>query len=135
MVHSLYPQHLIFRKRGLPLRPLFRKTVLPAEKTLLLPADGLLCSQYCKTSALCCSDRTPGSTETFAPIQTLSPTVIGRAISKCNFALSSYILQLILHEITIMNKSEIRIQFNAHVRCRDLYSSTSIIPCIIYNAG
>ena len=85
VVHSLYPQHLIFRKRGLPLRPLFRKTVLPAEKTLLLPADGLLCSQYCKTSALCCSDRTPGSTETFAPIQTLSPTVIGRAISKCNF--------------------------------------------------
>ena len=27
----------------------------------------------------------PGSTETFVPIQTLSPTVIGRAISKCNF--------------------------------------------------
>ena len=38
VVHSLYPQHLIFRKRGLPLRPLFRKTVLPAEKTLLPPA-------------------------------------------------------------------------------------------------
>ena len=39
VVHLLHPQHLIFRKRGLPLRPLFRKAILPAEKTLLLPAD------------------------------------------------------------------------------------------------
>ena len=39
VVHPLHPQHLIFRKRGLPLRPLFRKAILPAEKTLLLPAD------------------------------------------------------------------------------------------------
>ena len=36
VVHPLHPQHLIFRKRGLPLRPLFRKAILPAEKTLLL---------------------------------------------------------------------------------------------------
>ena len=39
VVHPLHPQHLIFRKRVLPLRPLFRKAILPAEKTLLLPAD------------------------------------------------------------------------------------------------
>ena len=42
-------------------RPFDGRCALPFRQSvssLFLPADGLLCSQYCKTSALCCSDKT-----------------------------------------------------------------------------
>ena len=53
----------------------------------------------------------------------------------CPFLLQSqYLLRkLILHEITIMYKSEICIQFNPHIRCRNLYHSAPIFSSLIYN--
>lgn len=39
VVHPLHPQHLIFHFEGFRYALFFRKAALPAEKTLLLPAD------------------------------------------------------------------------------------------------
>ena len=42
-------------------------------------------------------------------------------------------LQLILHKIMVMRKSERRVQLDAHIRCRDLNCSAAVVPCLIYH--
>jgi len=43
-------------------------------------------------------------------------------------------LQFILHEIIVVRKSECRVQFHSHIRCRDLNCSAAVVPCFIYHS-
>ena len=43
-------------------------------------------------------------------------------------------LQFILHEIIVVRKSEWRVQFHSHIRCRDLNCSAAVVPCFIYHS-
>ena len=65
---------------------------------------------------------TPGSDCALNALATDEPCIMKYLLRK-----------LILHEIAIMYKSEICIQFNPNIRCRNLYHSAPIFSSLIYN--